>query len=140
MIHEDLLRDEVDPARRLEPIGIELPVRPAELHQIDARQVARRVVEEHVLAAVVNDDAIGDEMACRRLRQVVHVFFAAGREQRHAIYKRIGIRGHLPIQFGKSLRLVALGHKANLFLETPTRRPRNSQRVDLLHGVLGHTT
>ena len=41
------------PAGRLEPLDIEAAVRSLELHQVDARQVAGRVVEEHVLGARV---------------------------------------------------------------------------------------
>ena len=38
-------------AGRLEPLDVERAVVAAELHQVDARQVAGRVVEEHVLAS-----------------------------------------------------------------------------------------
>ena len=51
VIDQDFLGDEEDPAGRLEPLDVERAVRLAELHQVDAGQVAGRVVEEHVLGA-----------------------------------------------------------------------------------------
>ena len=51
VVDQDFLGDEVDAAGGLEALGVERAVGQAELHQVDARQVAGRVVEEHVLAA-----------------------------------------------------------------------------------------
>jgi len=60
VVDEDFLGDEEDPAGRGEPFDVEHAVGLAELHQVDARQVAGRVVEEHVLRAGVRRvDAAG---------------------------------------------------------------------------------
>ena len=57
---DDLLRGDQRAARRLERRDVELAVVLHELHQVDRRQVARRVVEEHVLRArVAGVDAVG---------------------------------------------------------------------------------
>ena len=53
VVDQDFLGDKHHPARRLEPLGVERAVVAAELHQVDARQVARRVVDEHVFGARV---------------------------------------------------------------------------------------
>ena len=51
VVDEDLLGDEEDPTGSREAIDIEGAVSAAELHQVDARQIAGGVVEEHVLRA-----------------------------------------------------------------------------------------
>ena len=48
---DDLLREEHDVDRVREALDVEGPVGAAELHQVQRRQVARRVVDVHVLAA-----------------------------------------------------------------------------------------
>ena len=53
MIDKDFLGNEEDPTGCGKPLDIEVAVGLAELHQIDAGEVAGRVVEEHVLAARV---------------------------------------------------------------------------------------
>ena len=53
VIDQDFLSDEEDSAGGLESLDIECAIRLTELHQVDARQIAGRVVEEHVLAARV---------------------------------------------------------------------------------------
>ncbi len=53
MIDQDFLSDEENPAGRLETLDVERAVRQAELHQVDAGQVAGRVIQEHVLRARV---------------------------------------------------------------------------------------
>ncbi len=49
--NEDLLSDEEQAASSSRTIDVESPVSLAELHQVDAGQIASGVVEEHVLAA-----------------------------------------------------------------------------------------
>ena len=51
VIDEDLLGDEEDSAGRRESLHVEVAVWLAELHQVDAGEVAGRVVQEHVLGA-----------------------------------------------------------------------------------------
>ncbi len=51
VVDQDFLSDEEQPASVAEPFDVERAVGLAALHQVDARQVAGRVVEEHVLAA-----------------------------------------------------------------------------------------
>ena len=58
VVDEDLLGRDERPARRRERLGVELPVLLAELHEVERREVARGVVEEHVLGAVVNEEAV----------------------------------------------------------------------------------
>ncbi len=53
MIDDDLLGDEHDAAGGLEPLHVECAVVAAEFHEVYARQVAGRIVEEHVLGAGV---------------------------------------------------------------------------------------
>ncbi len=53
VVDQDFLGDEHQPAGRLEALEIERAVLAAELHQVDAGQVAGRVVQEHVLGAGV---------------------------------------------------------------------------------------
>ncbi len=53
VIDEDLLGDEEDPTGGGEPVDIERAVGPPELHEVDAREVAGRVVQKHVLRARV---------------------------------------------------------------------------------------
>ena len=50
---DDLLRKDHHVDRVLEPLDVEAAVRAAELHQVDRREVARRVVHVHVLGARV---------------------------------------------------------------------------------------
>jgi len=49
VVDEDLLRRDERADRRLVPDDVELAVRLDEFHQVDRREVARRVVQEHVL-------------------------------------------------------------------------------------------
>ena len=51
VIDQYLLGDDHDPCRHTQAIKVDGPVIEAELHQVQARQVAGRVVEEHILAA-----------------------------------------------------------------------------------------
>ena len=133
MIDEDFLRDEVDPRSGLEPLRIERAIRPAKLHQVDARQIARRIVEEHVLRAVVHDDAVGDEMARHRLCQIEHVLFAARHQRCHAIDPADRAYA-VTLRFNSPSRSAcdAFCHESDLFLEAHARCSRNSQRVHLL--------
>ena len=61
VVDQDLLRRDEGADAGLERVDVELAVVADELHQVERRQVARRVVEEHVLGArVAGVDAIGD--------------------------------------------------------------------------------
>ena len=51
VVDQDLLGGDEDRGRPAVPLHIKRPIGPLELLQVQARQVARRVVEEHVLAA-----------------------------------------------------------------------------------------
>ena len=53
VVNQNFLGDEEDPTGRREPLDIELAIGLAELHQVDARQVAGGVIEEHVFRAGV---------------------------------------------------------------------------------------
>ena len=74
VIDHDLLRGDEDARRRFESLDIERAVCCFEFQQIERREIARRVVEEEVLRAVVNEDSVGDKMAADRLGQVIHIF------------------------------------------------------------------
>jgi hypothetical protein len=52
---------------------------------VERGEVAGRVVEEHVLGAVVDGDAVGDEGAGHRLGEVEDLALADGLERRHAV-------------------------------------------------------
>ncbi len=56
--HDDLLREEHDVDRVLERLDVERAVRPPELHEVQGREVAGRVVDVHVLAVVYDDSRI----------------------------------------------------------------------------------
>ena len=75
---EDLLRQEHDVARMLERLHVELAVLAAELHQVERREVARRVVDRHVLAAVGHDERVHDVRMMKRLGKVVDDLLAVG--------------------------------------------------------------
>ena len=80
MVHEDLLRDEEDPARGGEPLDVEDAIGLAELHEVHAREVARRVVEKHVLAARiarVDPPRVGAGVPAVDRRVVLHPGIAA---------------------------------------------------------------
>ena len=80
MVDQNLLGNEVQPAGGREPLGVERSIRLAELHQVDARQVAGRVVEEHVLAARVtgiDSAAVGAGVPVVDRRVVLHARVAA---------------------------------------------------------------
>ena len=53
VIHDDLLRQDHRIHRVAERFHVELAVRPHELHQVQRRQVAGRIVQEHVFRARV---------------------------------------------------------------------------------------
>ena len=53
VVHQDLLSRDVNADCGLEAIDVELPIGLLELHQVQGSEVARRVVEEHVLGAGV---------------------------------------------------------------------------------------
>ena len=70
--HGDLKRRSPDAYRVLEGVGVEdLGVGVEELGQVDARQVARRVVDVEVLRAVADHDPVGHVGVVARLAQVV---------------------------------------------------------------------
>ncbi len=117
VVDQNFLGDEVHPASRLEPLGVERAIRQAELHQIDARQIAGRVVEEHVLRAVVNDHAVGHKVVSDRLGEVVYVFDATRCKRSNMVGHRIGISFHRAIQLGQLFSLGTLGQEANLVFE-----------------------
>jgi hypothetical protein len=80
VIDQDLLGDEEHAAGCGEPLDVEGAVGPAELHQIDARQVAGRVVQEHVFAAGiagVDPAGVGAGVPAVDRRVVLHARVAA---------------------------------------------------------------
>ena len=86
MIDEDFLRDEEDPAGMMEPLDVERAVVVAELHQVDARQVAGRVVEEHVLASTGFEALIRPEFGqvCQWLIVVSYCTPGSPHDQAHS--------------------------------------------------------
>ena len=81
VIDQNFLSDEEQPAGRLEAgVTSKVPSSLTELHQVDARQVASRVVEEHVLAARiagVDPTAVGAGVPVVDRRVVLHAGVAA---------------------------------------------------------------
>jgi hypothetical protein len=57
-------------------LDIERAVLAPELHQVHRRQVARGVVEEHELGAVVDDEPVRHEVAGHGLGEVENLLFA----------------------------------------------------------------
>ncbi len=106
VIDQDFLGDEEDAAGGLEPLDVERAVVLAELHQVDARQVAGRVVEEHVLAArIAGVDAAavraGVPVVDRRV--VLHAGIAAvPRTVGHAVEHVAGLVGRAGLAWGRS--------------------------------------
>ncbi len=86
----------------------------------------------------MDDDAVGDEVLCLGLGQVVNVFLAARRERRHAIDKLLAIRAHPLVGLRQAAALRTLGQEADLPLEQHARLPGDTQRMDLLDGVCFH--
>ena len=124
VIDEEILGNEHQPAGRLEPLVIERAVLPAELHQVDARQVARRVVDEHVLRTgvrSVDPSGIGAGVPVIDRRVVLHPGIAAEPG-------RLGdLVHHLP---------GAVTGTFTIFVGHPTRGPV-AVSLDGLHEVVG---
>ena len=76
---DDLLREQDDVDGVLERVDVERAVRPAELHEVQRREVAGRVVDVHVLRA-----RVGRVDAARRRRRVPLV------DRRVVLHARIG--------------------------------------------------
>jgi hypothetical protein len=126
MIDQDFLRDEEHPASRFEPLDIERPIRFAELHQVDAGQVASRVVQEHVLAARIagiDPAGIGTRVPAIDRRVVLDARIAAGPSA----------LGH-PIQ--QMTRLVGWRLAAHV-ASHPARGPLPAF-LDRIHEFVGH--
>ena len=125
MIDQNFLSDEERPASGLEPLGIKDAIRPAVLHEIDAGEVASRVVEEHVLRARVagiDAAAVRARVPIVNRRVVLHAGIAAVP----------GTAGHAIEHFAGWIRRsgdVAVGH--------PMRGPV-LVFLDGLHEVVGH--
>ncbi len=125
VIDQDFLSDEVDAAGGLEPLDVERAVLLAELHQVDAGQVASRVVEEHVLAARI---AGVDAAAVRASVPAV--------DRRVVLHARIAA---LPGTLGHPTEQI-LGRPRRAFLVrvgNPVRRPFLIV-LDRFHELVGH--
>ena len=131
--------------RRLERLGVELAVLAHELHQVERRQIARRVVEEHVLGArIARVDA-------RRVRARVplvdgrvelHARIAAHPralgDEAHQIARAIGVH-HLaarhrprlpqPVVQHRAHELVGRAHRVVRVLEEHRRVRRAGERA-----------
>ena len=80
MVDQNLLGNEEDPAGRGKPLDVEHAVGLAELHQVDAGQVASRVVQEHVFGARVagvDPARVGAGVPAVDRRVVLHAGIAA---------------------------------------------------------------
>ena len=115
--HDDLLGGDHQLHRVTERDGIELAILPSELHQVQGRQVARRVVEEHVLTAVVDLQAVGDEVVGRLFGQVEDRLFAQGLDGRHLVGQLVPIGSELIVHRLQSHVLRAGRIKADLALK-----------------------
>ena len=109
VIDQDFLGDEEDPAGVVEPLDVERAILGAKLHQVDAGQIAGRVVEEHIFRARVrgvNPPRVraGVPMVDRRV--VLHARIAAGPSAfGHPIEHVAGRpRGTLVIRVGDPMR------------------------------------
>src|SRR6185437_11628170 len=103
-----------------------------EREQIQRREIARRVVEESVFGAVVDDDAVGDEVMRIRFREIVDRFDAEVFETRHPVDEMVRIRGDLAIQLSQGGALRASRNESNLLFENDARAAANAKAVNLL--------
>ena len=80
VVHQDFLGDEIQTAGGFEPLVVECAVGLAELHQVDARQIAGGVVQEHIFAARVagvDPPAVGASVPLVDCGIVLHAGVAA---------------------------------------------------------------
>ena len=80
MVDQNLLGDEHDTTGRLESFGVERAVLAAKLHQVDARQIAGRVVQEHIFGTRirgVDSTRVGARVPAIDRRVVLHARVAA---------------------------------------------------------------
>src|SRR5690242_15743770 len=79
MIDKNFLRNKENATCVLEPIDVESAVVSAEFHQVDARQIAGSVVEEHVFGAWVariNSPTVRASVPCIDRGIVLHCWVA----------------------------------------------------------------
>jgi hypothetical protein len=115
---------------------VELALLVEELGQIERRQIAGRVIEEHVLAAIVHDQTGRHEVMRVRLGQIVDRLFSEEGEAADVIDQRICIRRYVGVQCGQGLDFGAPRQKSDLLLEHHARGLADAQTVHLLHRVL----
>ena len=129
VVDENLLRRNESTARVLEGLDVELAVGTHELHQVDGRQVARRVVQEHVLGARVR------RVDARRVRAGMPL--VDGRVELHAgITANVGAFGDEPHQI---TGLVGVQHGAiphRLRRPVPIVQDRAHELVGDAHAVV----
>ena len=114
--------------RHIDPAG-----RIAELHEVQRGEIAGRVVEEHVFRAIVDHEAVGDEVVRDRLGKVEHGFLADVVETRKPILHPVRGGRNGRADRGERLGLRAARQETDLRLEHPARGLRQAQAMDLLH-------
>jgi hypothetical protein len=113
-----------------EPFDVELAVRPPELHEVQAGEVACRIVEENVLGAIVDDESVGDEVLGRLLREIEHLLVAERFDALHRVGEDVLVNGETTVHFAEGFRLGARGIESDLALE---ERPRTAADPEQVH-------
>ena len=134
--HADLEDRGPQPARVAEALDVEASVLAQELHEIDRREVARGVVQEHVLRAVVDDEAGGDEVMGRLLGQIEDVLLTGRLDRDHLVRQIVAVRADFGIEPREDLRLGARRMEADLALEDEARGPADPEREHRLDRIL----
>ena len=120
---EDLLRREDDVDRVLEAVDVELAVGPAEAHEVEAREIAGRVVDVHVLRARVRG------VDAPRVRARVPVV-----DDRVELDARIGAA---PGRIGDLVHEVACAHGLDDFTGGARRQVPVAVGLDRAHELVG---
>ncbi|GBC91123.1 hypothetical protein HRbin14_01881 [bacterium HR14] len=137
VVHDNLLRCDERAHRRPIRLHIEAAIRQAELHQVQAREVAGGIVQEHKFRAVGNNKPINDVSMMNRLSQVVGQLISV----ELALHKmRIGAYRVELMFLNPALKdlLLAGSRKADIVVEAPNRGSRDAQVVAVAMREIGH--
>ena len=86
-------------------------------YQVEGGEIARRVVEEHVLRAVVDHETVGDEMPGRRLGKIEHRLLADRLKALQPVLQRFGVGPDAAVELGEARLLRAAVEETDRALE-----------------------